>query len=355
VTYSHGDPDDTGVSKLRQWSQGFARELESEFKAHPKFARDIRIFLDQHPRPAQGIDPMAALTDQLRADIARSALLAVLMSPHYLRSAWCRDEREWWCSSQQELKLPLDGRVAAVRIWPTDEPWPAPLVDRRGEPVVGFCFYDREHADIRPQPFEWPEPGPTSRDPFRKELLNLVGWIGLKLEEVRQRMAEQRRAAAEAAKLAAGGGQVVYLHGRTEYARAWERANEALTSSGLVVMPNEPDPVGTDARRIQEIRQQRVETMSGCDALLLVGTDDGRAVDADLVVVGRLDRQYARSISNRLLPCAVLDAAGGIVATPKRKIAARSLNVEWIDATHEPWTPAVQQWLLESSRSEAPR
>jgi hypothetical protein len=85
--------------------------------------------------------------------------------------------------------------------------------------------------------------------------------------------------------------------------------------------------------------------MSGCDALLLMPGADARAVDADLVVVGRQDRNSARAISNQPLPCALLDSAGQAIATPQRKQAAKRLNVEWIDATSNPWTPRVHMWL----------
>jgi hypothetical protein len=94
--------------------------------------------------------------------------------------------------------------------------------------------------------------------------------------------------------------------------------------------------------------------MSGCDALLLVAAEEGRTVDADLVVVGRQDRNSARALSNHLLPCALLNGAGQAIATPQRKGAARSLNVEWIEATQDPWTPAVQNWLHEAARAETP-
>lgn len=355
VSYSHGDPDGMGVSKLKQWSQAFARELEGEFRAHPKVSRDLKLFLDQHHRPGQGVDPMAALTEQLRVDIASTAVMVVLMSPQYLRSEWCRDEREWWCEKQQELELPLDGRIAVARIWPTEDPWPAALTDSRGQPLVGFPFFDPKDAELRPQPFEWPEPGPTSKDPFRRELLTLVGWVVVKLDELRKRLEARQRARDAAAKLAASGGQIVYLHGRAEFSGDWDRAATALTQCGLVVMPSEPDPVASDPKRQQEIQQQRVDIMKGCDALLLVASEGGRTVDQDLVVVGRQDRNSARARSNGLLPCALLDCAGEAVATPRRRVAARGLNVEWIDATQDPWTPQVQQWLLNAGLAEGPR
>ena len=68
VSYSHGDFDGSGKSNLKTWSQAFVRELEGELRQHPKF-RELKIFLDQHHRPDQGLDPMEALTEQLRDEI----------------------------------------------------------------------------------------------------------------------------------------------------------------------------------------------------------------------------------------------------------------------------------------------
>ena len=47
----------------------------------------------------------------------------------------------------------------------------------------------------------------------------------------------------------------------------------------------------------------RIGLLGHCDALLLVGTDNARAVDEDLIVVGRGDRQLARAKYQRYVPC----------------------------------------------------
>jgi len=88
-----------------------------------------------------------------------------------------------------------------------------------------------------------------------------------------------------------------------------------------------------------------VKILSGCDGLLLLGTEDGRALDADLVVVGRRDRHSARDRSDRLLPCAVLNTDGQETATPRRKQVARALGIRWIDTASQAWTSAVKGWL----------
>ena len=100
---------------------------------------------------------------------------------------------------------------------------------------------------------------------------------------------------------------------------------------------------------MREIAERRVETLSGCDGLLLLGTEDGRALNADLVVVGRQDRQSARARTERLLPCAVLDTAGATLATLKRRTVARALGIDWIEATHDAWSAEVRSWLNEAS------
>ena len=350
VSYSHGDVDGTGESKLKQWSQAFARELEGELKAFPGLGGDISIFLDEHLRPQQALNPMESLTDQLRSEIEHSAVLSVLMSPQYIASKWCREERQLWHEAQDTLGIPTDGRTALAQVWPTPLPWPPEFCDHHGEPLVGFTFYDKARAELRPQPYEWPEPKPDSSGPFRDELLDLVGRVRLKLDEVKAKLDEQRRQKSEAARLTAVGGQVVYLHGRTSHVHIWEQTCQVLEALGLVVFPSEPDPIEQDPARQQEIRRRRVEIMSGCDGLLLIGTEDARAMDADLAVVARQDRHSARAISNHLLPCALLDNAGLLDSTSRRRATASALQVDWIDATHETWPSAVQRWIGEAGK-----
>ena len=287
---------------------------------------------------------MAALSTQLESKAGDSAVLVVLACRQYLESEWCTKERDWWIKRQQALGFPFPERVAAAHIYRKKLTWPVPLADANGALLpLGFNFFDPDPSKDRPM--EWPEPLLTSRGPFRDELVRMVGVIGEKLFALRQRLAERSAAAADAAKLQADDGQVLYLHGRATQAQIWDHAFESLTSSGFSVFPTAPEPTSNDADGLEKIRQQRVDTMSGCDALLLLATDDGPAADADLVVVGRQDRNSAKARSKRLIPCALLDTAGPAIATPKRTVAAKSLRVQWIDATHDPWTPTVKQWL----------
>lgn len=350
VSYSHGD-DGSGQSFMQPWSAAFARELERELRADRRFRQDLRVFLDGNHRPGQGIDPMAPLTDQLRAEIGAAAFLLVLMSPDYLASKWCEDEREWWHARQAELGLPADERIAVVKIWPTgNDPWPPALHDSRGHPLVGFPFSEPVDGSDSHRPLGWFDlPGPFTT-PFRKALLTVVGRLYPKLDALRCALEQRARAEAEIARLVSDSGQTIYLHGRADHAKAWEAAGMALIDHGYAVVPGEPDPVESDPKKLQEVRERRVEALCGCDALLLLGTEDGRALDADLVVVGKHDRQSARARSNRLLPCGLLDTAGAAVSTPVRRATARIMQTDWLDGTQPPWTPEVQRWLGEKAR-----
>src|SRR5262252_8491873 len=293
ISYSHGGDDGQGRGYLQPWSAAFVQELDRELRSDPRFRQSLRIFLDSNQR-GSGVDPMAALTEQLKTDIGAAALLVVLMSPDYLTSAWCKDEREWWLARQAAAGLQTDERVAVVRVWPTTDPWPPAFADSRGQPLVGFQF----HTHGEPvRPLGWTEmPGPFQSD-FRKALLPIVGRLYQALDVMKACADAQRRAREEAAR-----------------------------------------------------QENRVRTISGCDALLLIGTDDTRALDADLVTVGRLDRQSARARSNRLLPCGLLNTVGDAIATQARKTLTRAVQADWIDATRSPWAPAVQQWLASKSQ-----
>ncbi|MEQ1815366.1 MAG: hypothetical protein ABL861_02630 [Nitrosomonas sp.] len=352
VSYSHGD-DGNGNASLKPWSEAFVIALEKELRADRKYRQALRIFRDTDGRLGQGVDPTVPLTEQLQNEIRGTALLMILMSPDYLASSWCRDEREWWHAAQLEFGLPTEQRIALVHIWPTEEKWPKDLTDSRCHHLVGFPFYAKNPTGIA-RPFGWSEVSGSFSQTFHAALLEVVGRLYVMLDAMKVRLDERHRAKEEAQKFAQTGGQSIYLHGRADHKEAWERVAITLADIGIAVVPGEPDPVVSDALELQRIRERRVETMSDCDGLLLLGTEDGRALDADLVVVGRHDRNSARARSNRLLPCGLLNTVGAPIATPVRRATARAMQADWLDATHDPWTPEVQRWLAGcAARAEA--
>ncbi|UZE14740.1 toll/interleukin-1 receptor domain-containing protein [Pseudomonas sp. B21-053] len=347
VSYSHGRDDGKGKGLLQPWSAVFVEALERELLLENQLCEDLRIFIDKDARPGHGVDPMSPLTDQLREHINGSALLVILMSDPYLASAWCTDERNWWCQHQEKIGFGINERIAVVKIWPTTGVWPPPLSDSRGEHLVGFDFHSLISGKHRP--LGWADEPISSNPDFRKATIGIVAQLLPKLNKLKARLEEHARAEAEIKHLHKPGGQTIYLHGRADQAQTWEKAGLALADKGFFVLPGSPDAVNDNPQKIQEAREQRVEILSDCDALLLVGTANERALDADLVVIGKHDRQSARSRSNRLLPCGLLNTVGTAIVTPMRQASARHVQADWIDGTKDDWTSQIQQWLQDKS------
>lgn len=350
VSYSQGDADGTGESRLKQWSQAFVRELRAELREYPELRPDLSLFLDESKRPGEGIDPLAKVTPELREAARASAMLLILMSPHYLRSKWCAKEREWWQENLAVPALGLDGRLAVAWIWPVpkDAELPALVLDEQKQPTIGFRFFDTANAATRPQPYEWPEPSANSKGLFRERLLDVVGAVQARLAKIKDFAAESERRNAEKTKLIEGQ-RTVYLHARKSEEKAWVEANDALSNAGFIVLPGAPDLPERDPAALEEQRHNRVSTLKECDALLLLRSKNGHSLDSDLITVGRHDRNSARAFSNRSLPCAVLDRIE-ITETPQRRRVAERLNVEWLDVTGDPWVRKVENWLVSKGK-----
>ena len=343
VSYSHG-ADAAGNPYLAAWSLAFARALEAELRFDLRLRDALRLYVDLDHRPAQGVDPLLPLSDQLREQIGSAAMLVVLMSPDYLRSSWCKQEREWWQQRQSDLGLAHEGRIVVVRALPSDG-WPDLLKDSAGEPLVGFTFHADFDGAIRP--LGWTDPAGAFGTEFKRAMLGLVGRLNIALDKTRSALEARQRVQADVAKLAQQGGQVIYLHARPDHAPLWQQTTVALQDEGFAVFPGEPERLNADAdpKTQQKVRQQRVALISECDALLLLGTGDGYALDADLVTVGKHDRQSARALSNRLLPCGVLNTAGDAIVTDVRQRTARNLQADWLDASQKAWSGNVVKWL----------
>ncbi len=348
VSYSHGDVQGDGRALLKQWSQGFAEQLERELQTYREIGGQLSIFLDAGHRPHRGVDPIAPLPDTLQNEISSSAILAVLMSEHYLDSEWCRQEREWWISEQRKLNLRHEDRIAVARIWPTgSKPWPEGLIDAAGRPLyTGVSFFDPARAETSPQPFSWPNVTNETTGDFREKLLEYVGRIKLRLVEFRNDLEQHEKRIADAQRLSAPGGQLIYLHGRKAHSAAWKPVYHELKDTGYTVIPPEPEEVEREPEKIRESRHERVQAMSACDAVLILGTEDVQALKADLTVIGRLERQEAIARSDRRLPCGMVDTSGVLRHTPDWPDLAKRLDVDWFDASAPPpLSPQIRAWL----------
>ena len=91
-SYSHAAFEGRSNSELRRWSQKLAKDLREELSFSG--VENLSLYLDESERKDESVDPTELLGSQLKEKVAGAALLALLMTPHYLRSEWCKRERE---------------------------------------------------------------------------------------------------------------------------------------------------------------------------------------------------------------------------------------------------------------------
>lgn len=149
VSYSHGAFPDNHDPELKRWSQKFAEDLRAELAGSGEFDA-ISVFLDEGERSDENVDRTEQLTGLLRDRVVNSALFTLLMTPHYLRSKWCRQEFDWWCEQHHPDTLGAGGRAYVCRVRPNDQAaWPEPIKDLVGH----FCYdQDKEPDMARPSP-----------------------------------------------------------------------------------------------------------------------------------------------------------------------------------------------------------
>lgn len=344
ISYCHGD------AALEAYSQKFARDLQAELSAFPQLSRpgeEIRVFFDSHQQIESALNPMHPLSAELETKARESAFLLVLMSGKYLYSKWCEKERQWWFHEQSEARrLSPDGRVAVARIWyqSATEAWPKELVDADGHQLPGFFFHDR--SKDAPQPFGWKG---NREIEFAAAMVKMANGLCHQLESFKERLESQRQLASEADRLVDS--PVVYLHGRSTQEASWCAVRDALNNEGIITVPSEPDVMESDLQQIQRARMNRVQAMGASDAILLLGDSDPKAVEADLLVIGRQDRHSARSWSNRTLPCALIDRVGAPVDTPARRTIAQRLQIDWFDAKNIGWPAKLRGWLQSQAQA----
>jgi hypothetical protein len=170
-----------------------------------------------------------------------------------------------------------------------------------------------------------------------------------RLRALKEILDERRRQEEQLKKLASGGAEVLFLHGRPDAAAAWDQACTALGKAGFSVVPDKPVPIASDGGLDPEYQAQLVNS----DGVLLLGSEDGPAIDTDIVVIGRTSRNLAAA-SKPFLPCAVLNVAGEPLRTPRRLRNAKNLRMGWIDSTINDWPMLVRSWLLEAGAQLEP-
>jgi TIR domain len=341
VSYAHGDVEQTGNPPLKDWSVQFVDQLKKNLST--VLNHQVSVFLDDAQRDEEALDRLAALTDQFKTKIEKSALLQVLMSPQYLGSRWCAKELEIWATSQPGKSGNKVGRIAVARVLETDHKnWPPALKDSAGEALPGWWFYPRDGAKF---PFGW-SLGWQGRAPntdFSGAMINLAGSLHRRLTELDQELTRQEQQRREIAGLRAGQATEIYLYGRVEHRARWDETAKHLIAAGIAVKPGDPEPETVDGD--EKLREQLARVASRCNAMLLVGAD-GFALDDDIDLIGRDRRNFIRSRFQKYLPCAIVDYSG--LGTVPRVHAAASRGIDWLDGNIG-WSGSLRNWLQQAS------
>jgi hypothetical protein len=272
------------------------------------------------------------------------------MSPRYLESRSCTNEREWWFKKAALESFPeVRSRVLVARIWPVaDKEWPAELCDEAGQPPLGIWFFDKPGDLVKSRPFGWPDPT-GSGGQFRTQVVELAGEIATRLEEFRQAIERKKRTAADTRKLKAAGGQAIYLHARQQQVTTWRHVRQQLISAGYGVVPAGPEPTSGVHPELCDIETENLRTLTACDGLLIIPGDNPNHLASDLVVVGHQRRNSARAKSKKPLPCAVIDTGHINNAEALLLQNAKNMQIDWIKASSGDWTGNVRNWLNEAA------
>lgn len=337
-SYSHAAFHGRSDSELKRWSQKLANDLREEL-LYLQF-EDLSFFLDESEREDESVDPTEQLGDQLKANASSAALFTLLITPHYLRSEWCRLEREWWRQCNPSDRLSVGGRVFAAKVHPTAESdLPEELKN-----LPGYSFYDKDKPPVLARPYTY-RGSKGDLDEYKTALISLCGLLANRLKEIREIFDQRYEEWKHKRKVSAEGGQILYLCGRQNDAHTWNSACERLQEKQFVVNPDSPQPLPENGGLDVEYRKQLLSS----DGLLILGTEDGRAVDSDMVVVGRSYRNWAISKRDSPLPCAVFDIVGLPLKEERRLRNAQNMGIAWIDGTQADWSHQLRDWLREAS------
>ena len=109
VSYSHDDDFAFGREAGGGWVTDFHAGLEARLK-QILGARSASVWLDKRRLSGEW-----SLDDKIRGDLSKTAAFLAIVSPLYLTSNYCKDEREWFLEQAGDgLKLGAMSRAMRV-------------------------------------------------------------------------------------------------------------------------------------------------------------------------------------------------------------------------------------------------
>jgi hypothetical protein len=332
VSYSHGAQASAAESPLQDWTLELIRRLDTDIRFVDDEFEALHIWRDEH------LDRTIHITDELRAKVKQAGLLMVVMSPPYLTSAWCKDEREWF-----HEHLDSQGRIFVIRAIQTNEGrWPDFLRDSRGNALPGFFFHDGKD----PMPFCWRGSRERYED-YIRQLGQLRTALIARLREFRAHHERRAKAALAGAATAADGPPRIYLHSRAEHVSVRDEVRKILKDDGIEPLTPVVDP-GRDLAEFARESRVRIEAAARCDALALVRGDSDARFVGDLIDIGIRERERMQIARGAPLPCAVLDRSGETLP-----IDVSGYDIERFDLGSDDWRNKFRGWLGMSRPAQA--
>jgi hypothetical protein len=353
VSYSHGDVDGSGDSKLKQWSRAFWRELEREMPLHE---RNVKVFFDQSTR--LGVPRFVDLDPQLQQALRGSALFLVLMSKFQAASEYCQKERDWWVEGQKAQGFDIRNRVAPIVIWGQlpegAKSWDEFIKGQGYGNPVGVYLFDRADPDTFPQPFGWPGTDDRINDArFDKELPVIIAELRNRLREFRHFVAQRRAAEESNASKWSGGKPSIYLHGQADDAANWNRAYRMLDDAGYTVWPDQPEKRTEDPDQRKLLRDKRIESLARSDALFMVAPEDSHIFRSEFETLCLSERNAAIDLAAKApisrvgkhLPGAVIDTVADEERAQRRMSAVVKSRCGWFHIRKPDWVTEAAAWL----------
>jgi hypothetical protein len=297
VSYAHAEAE-TQEPEIRAWSRHVADRLRALLRSALNPTADpanaVSVFLDDHV-----LTSGQPLTETLRTNAQRSALLLVLMSPLYSRKSWCLDELEWFFTQAEK-----DGRgqqhCTVLRIQPLpDEAWPKRLRDERGRTVLYRDLVDPEMKRL-PLGFDDFE-APALKSAIRGTFIEVCG----RLTELRKQL-EARRAYQQPPVPPVQ--PVLYLHARPEELTHWKATRTELEPRAIVNPDSLPEPATDDALQ-QRQSELRLREYALCDGIVLLRTGIDEMLHIDVMAAYK-DRQRLYQQRRQNIPWAIIDRLG---------------------------------------------
>ena len=141
-------------------------------------------------------------------------------------------------------------------------------------------------------------------------------------------------------------------HGRDDARPQWDKAADELSATGFPVHPEQPEPIETDPIKRGKVRESRIQTLSTCDALLLLAPEDPAIFSEELMVLGKADRGLAIDRAQqhfgqrgKKLPGAIIDQITDPNRIKRRRDQARNVRLEWLSFNDPNWVNNTEGWL----------